>query len=313
MAERDKYASMFRRREELFPKWFLVAEECLQIIEKHKVNISRLVDRKLPLDEFRECASLYDAYSAIDLIKLYTNIILGYYSNGWPILLREKKCRYIWLFFRSSVLDYKDVHKFSQKIIDDIINCPFEIDWSIPLKDPITIDWTKKSMCECVASYFTRQVDKKQVAMLFPYVFDTIDLPILTFWIEKGLINIYQYSSKIISRVQGVLDKYSKNRTFPYDQIAYIKILGGFRYEQREARDITELRKFIVSTNKFPELYQKLVTLFDNAVRLYNVRSFDHHVYTSESNFEIKYFQALPFIDGSCMKVVKRWFKWVLE
>ena len=315
MAERDKYAFMFRRREEIFPKWFLVTEECIQIIENHKENISRLVDRKLSLDKFSECALLYDIYSVSDLIRLYINTILDYYSNGWPILLREKKYRYIWLFFRLSVLNHKDVHKFSQKIIDDIIRCPFEIEWSIPFKDPIASDWTKKRMCEYVVSLFSSQVDNKQVEMLIPYVIDTIFLNILSFWIEKGLVNIYPYSSKIISRVKGVLDKYKND--YPYGDIASLQILGGSRYEQKESQNITQLRKFIVATNNFPELHQKLVTLFDNEVRLYNIRSFDHHVYMCksvfESSYDIKYFQALPFINGTRMKVVKRWFKWVLE
>ena len=169
-------------------------------------------------------------------------------------------------------------------------------------------------MCEYVVSFFYSQVDNKQVEMLVPYVIDTISLNILSFWIEKGLVNIYPYSSTIISRVKGVLDEH---KNYLHGDIASLQILGGSRYEQEESQKITRLRKFIVATNNFPELHQKLVTLFDNEVRLYNIRSFDHHVYNCkyifESSYDIKYFQALPFINGTRMKVVKRWFKWVLE
>lgn len=144
--------------------------------------------------------------------------------------------------------------------------------------------------------------------MLFPYVIDSLPFRILTYWIESCLINIYRYCQKIISRVQGVFDKCKIQNL---NHIASLKILGG--YEQEEYKIITELRKFIISTNKFPKLYQKLVILFDNEVRLYNILSFDHHVYSSESSYDIKHFQALPFIDGYRMKVVKWCFKWKLE
>ena len=326
MTDRKKVASVFRSREEIFPKWFLETEKCLQIIERNKKYHSRLNEeqnsfRRFTWQQFEENILLQDLYDGIDLIQLYNNTILGYYSDGWPIVLQKKKVRYVWLFFRLNARIFdKDVRKFSQKIIDDIVKCPFEIDWSIPFQDTVegsSYSWTKKHMCEYVANIFACQVNKKQVEMLFPYVFDTILLQYLTFWIENGLININLHSSKIISRVQGVLDNYSKNRPFPYDHIASLQILGGSSYEQRENRDITELRKIIVSTNKFPELHQKLATLFDNAVRLYNISSFNHHVhnckYIFESSYDIPYFQALPFIDGTRMKVVKRWFKWVLE
>ena len=327
MTDRKKFASVFRSREEIFPKWFLETEKCLQIIEKSKAYYSKINDevkrlpRPFPWQQFSEKLLVSDAFDGIDLTELYINTILAYYSDGWPIVLQKKKVRYVWLFFRLNARIFdNDVRKFSQKIIDDIVKCPFEIDWSIPFQDTVggsSYSWTKKHMCETIANTFAGQVNKTQVEMLFPYVFDTIHLNTLTFWMEKGLINVNLHSSKIISRVQGVLDNYSKNRPFPYDQIAYLKILGGSRYEQREQSDITELRKIIVSTNKFPELHQKLVTLFDNAVRLYNISSFDHHVhnckYIFESSYDIPYFQALPFIDGTRMKVVKRWFKWVLE
>lgn len=323
---REKVVSVFRSREEIFPKWFLETEKCLQIIERNKEYHSRINEeqknfRRFTWQQFEENVFLQDGYDGCDLIQLYNNTILGYYSDGWPIVLPKKKVRYVWLFFRLNArLFDNDVRKFSQKIIDDIVKCPFEIDWSIPFQDTVegsSYSWTKKRMCEIVANTFACQVNKKQVEMLFPYVFDTIHLNTLTFWMENGLINVNQHSSKIISRVQGVLDNYSKNRPFPYDHIASLQILGGSRYEQRENRDITELRKIIVSTSKFPELHQKLVTLFDNAVRLYNISSFDHHVHNCkdifESSYKIPYFQALPFIDGTRMKVVKRWFKWVLE
>lgn len=323
---RKKVASVFRSREEIFPKWFLETEKCLQIIERNKEYHSRINEeqknfRRFTWQQFEENVFLQDLYDGCDLIQLYNNTILGYYSDGWPIVLQKKKVRYVWLFFRLNArLFDNDVRKFSQKIIDDIVKCPFEINWSIPFQDIVegsSYSWTKKHMCETIANTFAGQVNKKQVEMLFPYVFDTINLNTLTFWMENGLINVNLHSSKIISRVQGVLDNYSKNRPFPYDQIAYLKILGGSRYEQREQHNITELRKIIVSTNKFPELHKKLVTLFDNAVRLYNISSFDHHVhnckYIFESSYKIPYFQALPFIDGTRMKVVKRWFKWVLE
>lgn len=327
MTDRKKFASVFRSREEIFPKWFLETEKCLQIIEKSKAYHSKINDevkclpRPFPWQQFSEKLLVSDAFDGIDLTELYINTILGYYSDGWPIVLQKKKVRYVWLFFRLNARIFdKDVRKFSQKIIDDIVKCPFEIDWSIPFQltvEGLSGSWTKKHMCETIANTFAGQVNKKQVEMLFPYVFDTINLNTLTFWMENGLINVNLHSSKIISRVQGVLDNYSKNRPFPYDQIAYLEILGGSRYEQREQSTITELRKIIVSTNKFPELHQKLVTLFDNAVRLYNISSFDHHVYNCkyifESSYDIPDFQALPFIDGTRMKVVKRWFKWVLE
>lgn len=326
MTDRKKVASVFRSREEIFPKWFLETEKCLQIIERNKEYHSRINEeqnnfRRFTWQQFSENVLLQDCYDGCDLIQLYNNTILGYYSDGWPIVLQKKKVRYVWLFFRLNARIFdKDVRKFSQKIIDDIVKCPFEIDWSIPFQltvEGLSGSWTKKHMCETIANTFAGQVNQKQVEMLFPYVFDTINLNTLTFWMGNGLINVNLHSSKIISRVQGVLDNYSKNRPFPYDQIAYLKILGGSRYEQREQSTITELRKIIVSTNKFPELHQKLVTLFDNAVRLYNISSFDHHVYNCkyifESSYDIPDFQALPFIDGTRMKVVKRWFKWVLE
>lgn len=296
--ERDKVASVFRSREEIFPKWFLETEKCLQIIERNKEYRSRLNEeqnnsRRFTMQQFSENVLLRNTYDGCDLIQLYNNTILGYYSDGWPIVLQKKKVRYVWLFFRlnARILD-KDVRKFSQKIIDDIVKCPFEIDWSIPFQltvEGLSGSWTKKHMCEIVANTFACQVNKKQVEMLFPYVFDTISLRALTFWMEKGLINVNLHSSKIISRVQGVLNK------------------------QKEDQGMTDLRKFIISTHKFQELYQKLVTLFDEKVRLYNIKSFDSYVYQCDSSYDIKHFQALPFIDGSRMKVKKRWFKWVLE
>lgn len=318
MTDRKKVASVFRSREEIFPKWFLETEKCLQIIERNKEYHSRINEeqknfRRFTWQQFSENVFLQDLYDGIDLIQLYNNTILGYYSDGWPIVLQEKKVRYVWSFFCLVVHVFDDkeyVQKLSQKIIDDIVKCPFEIDWSIPFQDPVvgsSYSWTKKHMCETIANTFARQVNKKQVEMLFPYVFDTIHLNALTFWMEKGLINVNLHSSKIISRVQGVLNNYKDS------SIAYLHNLGGYRYEQKEYQDMTDLRKFIISTHKFQELYQKLVTLFDEKVRLYNIRSFDSYVYQCDSSYDIKNFQALPFIDGTRMKVVKRWFKWVLE
>lgn len=313
MSEIEK---VFENREEIFPKWFLESLGVLRIIEQHKIRHSKLLDERLPFDKYCYWDRYYRTNSAGKLINLYIDRILNHYSNGLYSgrlhnLLRDKNSREIWLFYRlSKYKNNDDVHKFAQKIIDDIIKCPFEIDWNFPIKDPFLPDWTKEKMCTHITSDFYQQVNKEQVEMLFPYVINSSPFWILTFWIENGLINIYPYSQKIISRVQGVFDKCKiENR----NHIASLKILGGSRYEQKEYPITTELRKFIVSTKKFPKLYSKLVILFDNEVKLYNIMSFDHHVYFCESSYDIKHFQALPFIDGSRMKVVKRWFKWVLE
>ena len=113
---------------------------------------------------------LQDCYDGCDLIQLYNNTILSYYSDGWPIVLQKKKVRYVWLFFRLNARIFdKDVREFSQKIIDDIVKCPFEIDWSIPFQltvEGLSGSWTKKQMCETIANTFAGQVNKKQVEML---------------------------------------------------------------------------------------------------------------------------------------------------
>lgn len=314
---------LFRDREKIFPIWFLGNSESLKIIKQYNVSQSKLHDEKLPMEEFIKWHSYNQVHAAVELSKLYIRMISsnysnGLYSNGLRHILRDKFSREIWLFFRLSEF-FPEVHQFSQKIfsqkiIDDIIKCPFEINWNSPVKDPERNDWTKENMCRYVAIVFYRQVNKEQVEMLFPYIIDSLPFWILTYWIENGLIDIYPYSQKIITHVKGVFDK---NKNDNHGRIAYLRILGGSRFEQEEYQDITQLRKFIVATNNFPELHQKLVTLFDNEVRLYNIRSFDHHVYQCksifESSYDIKYFQALPFINGTRMKVVKRWFKWRLE
>ncbi len=123
----------------IFPKWFLESEKCLQIIDAAKKYAGSLnadaKAKKLTIDRVGELSSQNAKFAGASLVDLYTNVILEYYSVGWPISLQKYKFRNIWLFY---ILNTDRCHEYHQSIIDDIIKCPFEIDWNIPVNDFFT-------------------------------------------------------------------------------------------------------------------------------------------------------------------------------
>lgn len=152
---------MFIDREEIFPEWFLGGLDVLKIIEQHKICHSKLSDEHPPYEKYCKWKTIYRITAGSGLMKLYIGMILNHYSNGLYSgrlhnIPQDKNSRDIWLFYRLSELDNDDnLHKFSQKIIDDIIKCPFEIDWNFPIKDPYwSDDWTKDRMCTHIAQSF---------------------------------------------------------------------------------------------------------------------------------------------------------------